>query len=307
MRRMRIGLVVVVVVIHAVLLSYVVLAQVANPADAAKQSAAAVQTLQSTNDVRYRSWEYPVVVDVSGQKLSPLREENPIGSYDQPLWTATRRFPTTRVYIIPEGKMDVEYWLRTTFKKDGTTAYRSLYEMEFGLPGRFQLDVYYRTDQAGTNGVFVSEQLELRYALADWGEIPGNPTLYLEWIRHDNSDEPDQIEPKLLLGGEVAPRWHWGLNLVGEFQTGGDLEREYSVRGGLSYTALDYKLAVGAECQASFTDVKEDRGNFEKSVVVGPSVQYRPFPQMTLNFAPLFGTTADSPDAQVWFNLGWEL
>ena len=23
---------------------------------------------------------------------------------------------------------------------------------------------------------------------------------------------PDKIEPKLLVGGEIAPRWHWGLN-----------------------------------------------------------------------------------------------
>ena len=179
--------------------------------------------------------------------------------------------------------------------------------MEFGLPHRFQLDVYYRTDQSGTNGVFISEQLELRYALADWGVIPGNPTLYLEWIRHDRAEEPDQIEPKLLLGGELCPRWHWGVNFVGEFQTGGELEREYSIRSGLSYSALDYKLAVGAECQASFTDIKTDRGNFEKSVVLGPSFQYRPSPQMTMNFAPLFGVTDESPDCQMWFNLGWEL
>ena len=136
--------------------------------------------------------------------------------------------------------------------------------------------------------------------------IPANPTLYFEWIRHDQRDEPDQIEPKLLLGGEVFPRWHWGVNFVGEFQTGGDQEREYSVRSGLSYTVRDYKLALGVEGQASFTDTREDRGDFEKSILVGPSVQYRPFPQMTMNCAPLFGVTSDSPHAQVWFNTGWE-
>ena len=93
---------------------------------------------------------------------------------------------------------------------------------------------------------------------------------------------------------------------VGEFQTGGELEREYSLRSGLSYTVRDYKLAVGGECQASFTDTRADRGSFEESVVVGPSVQVRPFPQMSVNFAPLFGVTDDSPTAQMWFNAGWE-
>ena len=58
--------------------------------------------------------------------------------------------------------------------------------------------------------------------------------------------------------------------------------------------------------QASFTDTKEDRGNFEDTVVLGPSFQYRSYPQMTANIAPLFGVTEDSPVAQVWLNLGWE-
>lgn len=279
------------------------LGQVANPADARIGAPTG-----NTNGapIHLRSWELPPI-EVLGRRMPHLREEDLIGSYGQPRWTATRRFPTTRVYVVPEGKMEVEYWLRTTFKKDGTTAYRSLYEAEFGLPHRFQFDIYMRTDQSSDNGeIYNSEQLELRYALADWGVLPGNPTLYIEWIRHDLREEANQIEPKLLFGGDICSRWHWGLNFVGEFQTGGDLEREYSVRGGLSYSVTDSKLAIGAETQASFTDTKEDRGHFETSVVVGPSVQYRPFPQMTVNVATLFGVTGDSPIAQVWLNTGWE-
>ena len=278
--------------------------QVANPADAMRNAAPAAQS--QPTEQRYRSWEYPVI-QVNATRLPALREEGLIGSYEQPLWTATRRFPTTRVYVIPEGKMDVEYWLRTTFNKDGTTSYRSLYEFEVGLPHRFQLDIYARTDQSGSDGeIYNSEQLELRYALADWGKLPGNPALYLEWIRHDARDQPDQIEPKILFGGELAQRWHWGMNFVAECQTGGDLEREYQFCSGLSYSVRDYKLALGAECRAAFTDTKEDRGSFSNDVQLGPSIQYRPFPQMTINFAPLFGVTSESNTAQMWFNTGWE-
>ena len=281
-------------------------AEVVNPADAARPAGQTATNRSPETQERYRSWEYPAI-EVTATRLAALREEDLIGSYAQPRWTATRRFPTTRVYIVPEGKLEAEYWLRTTIDKDGHASYRSLYEAEFGLPHRFQFDVYFRTDQSGESGeIYNSEQLELRYALADWGKLPGNPTLYFEWIRHDQRDEPDQIEPKLLFGGDFCPRWHWGLNFVGEFQTGGDLEREYSVRSGVSYSVLDSKLAVGAECQASFTDTRADRGNFEDSVVVGPSFQYHPFPQMTINAAPLIGVTSDSPAAQIWFNAGWE-
>jgi len=276
--------------------------QVMNPAE---------PRMETQNDntnaapVHLRSWEMPPIL-VLGERDQGFREDDRIGGYGQPRWTATRRFPTTRVYVVPEGKMEAEYWLRSTFNKDGTVDYRDLYEVEFGLPHRFQFDVYLRTDQSNGGEIYNSQQLELRYALADWGELLGNPTLYVEWIRHDPDYEPNQIEPKLIFGGDLCPRWHWGLNFVGEFQTGGELEREYSARSGVSYSVVDSKLAVGMETQASFTDTKEDRGNFEDSVVLGPSFQYRPYPQMTINFAPLFGVTADSPTAQVWFNAGWE-
>jgi len=278
-------------------------AQVMNPADAAKSSSAESKK-QAIPETRYRSWEYPPI-DVVAQRFEKLREEDRIGSYEQPLWTATRRFTTTRVYIVPEGKMELEYWMRVTRNKDGSTDYRTLQEVEFGLPHRFQLDIYMRTDQEGANSTIThSQQIELRYAFADWGVIPGNPTLYLEWIRHE--DEPDQLEPKLLLGGEIIPRWHWGLNLVDEFQLGGEKEAEYSARAGVSYAVIDSKFALGVEGEYHMTDTKGNRGDFEKFFVLGPSFQYRPFPQMTINFSPMFGITSDSPDSQTWFNLGWE-
>lgn len=279
--------------------------QVANSAET-KASASA----EGTNAVsgRLRSWELPPIIVTADrtERLSDYREDDRIGSYGQPRWTATRKFTTTRVYVVPEGKMEAEYWLRSTFNKDGTVNYRSLYEAEIGLPHRLQLDFYARTDQQAGGEVYNSQQYEVRYALADWGELPANPTLYLEWIRHEDDGEPNQVEPKLLLGGDICPRWHWGLNLVGEFQTGGELEREYSVRSGISHTLVDSKFAIGAESQANFTDTKDDRGDLESAVTVGPSFQYRPVSQMTVNFAPLFGVTGDSPVAQVWLNAGWE-
>ena len=54
------------------------------------------------------------------------------------------------------------------------------------------------------------------------------------------------------------------------------------------------------------TDTKEDRSAFENNVLLGPSMQYRPFPQMTMNMAPLFGVTDESDKSQLWINVGWE-
>src|SRR3954467_1130618 len=83
--------------------------QVVNPADA--QQRPTPQT--SAQPEHLRTFELPAVT-VVGEKQSDLREEDRVGSYAQPRWTATRRFPSTRVYVVPEGKLEFEYWLRPT-------------------------------------------------------------------------------------------------------------------------------------------------------------------------------------------------
>jgi hypothetical protein len=287
--------------------------QVVNPADKAASDAAearqplppAPTTSSSTlpPPSHQRSFELPAV-QVVGEG-SGLREEDRVGSYEQPRWTATRRFPSTRVYVVPEGKVEIEYWLRPTFTEDGDTEIRSLYEIEIGLPHRFQLDLYLRSDQDGDGEEMLwGTQVEIRYALADWGKIWGNPTLYAEWVGLEQ--RPDKVEFKLLLGDELAPRWHWGINLVAELETGGEREYEYQFTGGLSYTVIDQKFSVGIELETAFADVKNDRGDFSQVYYLGPSFQYRPMPAFTINFAPLVGFGPDAGDARIYLNLGYE-
>src|SRR5262245_26788105 len=69
---------------------------------------------------RLRSFELPPV-KVVGEHPSDLREEDRVGTYAQPRWTATRRFPNTRIYVIPENQIEVEFWSRPTFTRDGQT------------------------------------------------------------------------------------------------------------------------------------------------------------------------------------------
>ncbi len=285
------------------------LMQIANPANASRSGQDEPTTKTSSFTLapqtpRVRSYDAPPVV-VAGENPSGLVAEDRIGTYNQPRWTATRRFPNTRVYVVPEGKVEVEYWVRPTFKKDGTTETRTLYELEIGLPYRFQLDLYLRSDQEGDTGSFEwGHQFEVRWALADWGVIPGNPTLYFEYINLE--DQPDKIEPKLLLGGELAPRWHWGVNLVAELQLGDEREYEYEITGGLSYLVIDPKFSIGMEGKATFADVKGNRGTYSESYLIGPDFQFKPLPPVTINFVALVGIGPDSPDAQLTLNIGYE-
>src|SRR5262249_14985704 len=144
-----------------------------------------------------------------------------IGSYAQPRWTADRLFSETRVYVIPQGKVEFEYWAIPETSRDGSTDLANMYEVEFGLPGRFQLDLYavsHKTDLSGPMS-FSEQKVEVRYAFADWNKIWGNPTLYVEYTSHDN--DYSQLEGKILLGGSVRSGWHWGSNLVLEHTLGG--------------------------------------------------------------------------------------
>ncbi len=279
-------------------------AQVVNPAT--EQPATTSGTTPSPES--HHTWEMPPV-DVFGK--APLVEEDRIGDYAQPRWTTHRRFGETRVYVIPKGMVDVEYWQIPETFKDAPTDFKSQYEIEFGLPGRFQLDLYAVGHKEGTQEATfaISEQkVELRWALADWGKLWGNPTLYAEWNQVSNA--PDHVEFKLLLGGQITSGWHWGSNLVWEHETGDLQENSNEWTTGLSYTALDSKVGVGVETQLALVNTLQPgtngRGPFEKQFYVGPSIQFRPLPQLHIDFAPLIGVTPDASRAKTFVVLGWE-
>jgi hypothetical protein len=270
---------------------------IANPADAQRQAQQGQNPPPPQNP--------PVMVEA--RRVSDLREEDRIGSYGQPEWTSHRRFAETRVYVRPEGTAEFEYWLIPETSKDGGSAETKVqYEFEFGLPWRTQLDLYLVSHQDGNEGemVFDEQKLEVRHALADWDEIWGNPTIYLEWAA--NNEAPDHIEAKLLFGGEAAPSWHWGANLVFEHETGGNQENGYEITAGLSKTLVDQRFAVGAEVKAACIDDKTDRGDYTNEVLLGPSFQFRPVANAHIDVVPLFGVTDDSPETKLTLLFGWE-
>ncbi len=291
------------VVISMVLMTWMpraAVAQVVNPADAPPGPS------EQKPDERPHTWDMPPV-DVFGK--APLREDDRIGDYGQPRWTADRLFSETRVYVIPKGKVEFEYWLVPETPRDGKTDTASQYEVEFGLPGRVQIDLYAVGHKEAINGAFgVTEQkMEIRWAFADWGKIPGNPTIYLEW--KNESEAPDHFESKLLLGGQIASGWHWGSNFVWEHELGGQQENSNEWTVGISHTVRDTKFDFGLETQLALVNSLQasgSRGAFEKQFWIGPSLQLRPLPQMHIDFAPLIGVTDAASRAKGFVVLGYE-
>jgi hypothetical protein len=248
-------------------------------------------------DYPVRPWELPPI-QIEGKARPTLEEEERIGPYGQPRWTANRRFPTTRVYVIPAGMMQFEWWLRYQAPLGALNSERKMrtqFEFEMGLGHRFQLDLYLVLEQEGPEGALLvdQEKIELRYALADWGRLWGNPTLYAEYAHHNAG--PDSVELKLLLGDQLAPRWHWGANVVFERQLGGPRSHELALTGGLGYTIYDQLLSMGLEGKVAFVDRTGNRFDFtEKQYLFGPSLLLVAIAPARILFTPLFGAVTEN-------------
>jgi hypothetical protein len=143
---------------------------------------------------------------------------NKVGPYGQPLWTTMRMFASTRVYVMnPPGTSMYEKWFDIRQRRNGPAQIRIRDEFTFGLCKRLQLDLYSHTVYDGYNGdkefKWRGFSWEFRYALADWGKLWGNPTLYWETKMLDGRWG---IEPKLLLGDRIGKKGIWGFNAIYE-------------------------------------------------------------------------------------------
>jgi hypothetical protein len=245
-------------------------------------------------------------VNVSEAAPETLTEEQPIGPNEQPEWTTHRRFARTRVYVLPPWEAEVEQWWRARVFREGKPAHLLQTEIGVGLPYRLQLDLYENVERnPGSNWRHQGNAVELRYALADWGKIPLNPTLYGEW--KFNKDEPDVYEMKLLLGEEIAPRWHWGFNAIFEREVSGSRETEIAASQAISYTLIDRTLSAGIEMQVERVSGPALNGKPEVEFLLGPSVQWRPIPRVHIDLVPLFGLTEDSPRVESFVIIGIDL
>ena len=243
-------------------------------------------------------------VRVTGVSPERLSQQTLVGPNQQPEWTTTRTFGTSRVYVRPPGTIAiVNFW--TPEFNDGQDEHAFRHEIEIGLPHRFQLDLYQNWRIENGKSAYKGSSLELRYALAKWGKIPFNPTLYGEWNFNDNAS--DVWELKLLLGETFANRWNWAANFTFEQGTDGWREREIALTSALTYPVIDPTLNVGVEMLWERKTEKESRSHPEYEFLIGPSVNVHPTRWSFVTVAPLVGATSDSPDVEVFVVAGFKI
>ncbi len=241
-------------------------------------------------------------VEITGTAPGVLRQELQVGQYGQPEWTTERAFSNSRVYVRPAGTFEFnQFWTPEFAEGHLTHSFRE--EVEIGLPYRFQLDVYQNWGIERGDAFYKGSSVELRYALANWGKIPLNPTLYGEWNFNDNA--PDVSELKLLLGQTFAHRWNWAANLTYEHENGGPRERVFEMSSALTYALIDQTLNVGIEVLFKHATEAGSRSDPTYEFLIGPSVNLRPTRNTFVTVSPQFGVTHDSPDAKVFVIAGF--
>ena len=238
-----------------------------------------------------------------------LSEEALMGPNQQPEWTARRRFALTRIYVQPPWQAETEFGWDAVYPRGGSPQHTLQQEFELGLPYRFQVDYevhganFNEGDTGGGRWHYADSEFELRWAVADWGKIPLNPTIKVEW-KHNNGGT-DAAEVNLLLGDELAPRWHWGSDLFYEQAVNGDRRTEKAVSLAVSYSAIDEKLGIGMETRLDSENDIGDR-HAHLNVELGPSLQWRITPRLHLDLEPLFGVTGFAPHIETFVFMGYD-
>jgi hypothetical protein len=236
---------------------------------------------------------------------APFGESTLVGENRQPEWTTRRRFPTTRVYVQqPPGAWGLSQWWRMDDSRGVDPRHRFRTELEYGLARRTQLDLYLDTQRTRDgNWIYHDTAVEIRYALADWGKLPLNPTLYYEWQFVEEEHGPDKHEIKALFGDAVND-WHYGVNLVYEQEVGEARETEYQISQAVGYSVSDRLLSIGEESKYAIVSEEGARGEASHEFSIGPSIQLRTSKDTHVDIVALFGATDDAPDIETFVVFG---
>ena len=247
-------------------------------------------------------------------------------AYGAPGAFSRSRFSTlTNAYVLPAGGVFAGLIYEGDIFQSGPTDHLLTEEIEVGLPYRFGIAIENQTEHFNHETQNESFSIEGRWALADWGKIPLNPTLFAEYkfgtghILHEEGpppppeeaaaeedagppDRPDAYEFRLLLSEEVAKNVEWAFNLFFEKENTGDRGREWGFAQSIQTPVLlpRERLKVGLEMQYQNFTVKDTRGSPMHRFVFGPSFAFKPTSNMRFDVAPLFGVTKDSPACQVF-------
>jgi hypothetical protein len=278
------------------------------------------------------STQQTVVVTAPG---APSAYEEVPSAYGAPPEFSRSRFSNTvNAYVLPPWAFFFGELYEGQGFRHGPPDHLFTQEIEMGLPWRFNVAAETQFERFNGGGGAQTVSLEARWALADWNKIPLNPTLFAEYkfgvgtIRHEEVQPPggeggggeeeeeeeggppkvpDAYEVRLLLAQDFGEHVEWAMNWFFEKENTGDRGREWGFSQALMTPILlpNERLKIGVEMLYKNLTVKDTRGDPENIFVIGPSLAWKPSAHTRLDVSPLFGTTDDSPVADVFVAFSW--
>jgi hypothetical protein len=211
--------------------------------------------------------------------------------------------------------VDLDY--NGTFPRKGQPDHLFVQEYELGLPCRFQVAWEFYQESINGHRQIPFTLIEGRYAFADWGKIPLNPTLLAEFkwgtgkdysgketdrgAGGDSGEESvtksisNSYEVRLLLGQEIGESVEFASNIFFEQKLSGDREREVGFSTAWSYALRGEAFKVGLETKYSNESQPAKRHLARNIFQLGPAFTYKPSPHTRIDVAPLAGIGHDSP------------
>jgi hypothetical protein len=216
----------------------------------------------------------PIDVEVEGERKSPA-------------WSQSRTYSTTRMWRLDPGEQSGQIWYTLRLKKDGVSGKNpSLWQLEYevGVVKGLQFDAYFNYGYDKDEGPHIEgASLETRIAPWDYGQIWGNPVLYLEFKGQTRA--ADRAEARILLGGELGlPKLRGGVNAFYEQNVDsatGDLDDyelgiETGASAAISYAIVpEYSVGIEGRLAAEQQGAAPDNPDAFQSVLkVGPSMWF---------------------------------
>src|SRR3954451_6404233 len=159
----------------------------------------------STASVCGQSTEQSVIV--TGDDV-----HNVNSAYGAPGAFSRSRFsPTTTAYVLPPWHFYFGEIYEGDIARHGFPDHLFNQEIEMGLPGRFGIATEGQFERFNGGGGMQTISIEGRYAFADWGKIPLNPTIFAEYkfgvgtIRHEEGPPPPPGEEEEESGPPKVP------------------------------------------------------------------------------------------------------
>ena len=233
-------------------------------------------------------------------------EELP-GAYGAPPDLSRGRISTlTKSYVLPPFSFELETIYEGEAFRHGPPRHLFTQEVEMGLPLRFDVAMQNEVEHlAGDTDDRIS--LAGRYALADWNEIPLNPTILAEYrfgIGETSRDcvVPDAVEFGVILSHDFRHMVEWAMNWSVEQEVNGSKSTAWGFAQSVEIPVLlpEERLEVGLEMQYRHAEEIIVRSDQPRGFVIGPTLAWRPTKSARFDFSPLFGCTGDSPRVQIF-------